>query len=467
MVSAIARSSVYLHHMIDSLLAARLQMAVSLGFHIVFACIGMTMPWLMAAAQWRWLRTGSVVHLDLARAWAKGVAVFFAVGAVSGTVLSFELGLLWPTFMRHAGPIFGLPFSWEGTAFFIEAIALGLFLYGWDKLPPRAHFASGVVVGIAGVASGVLVVAANGWMNSPSGFRWVNGQAVDIDPVAAMFNDAWFTQALHMTLAAFVSTAFAVAGVHAYRLLIHPESEFHRHGLRMALAMGAVAALLQPLSGDLSAKDVAERQPAKFAAMEALYETESAAPLLLGGIPDDVTQRVNHAIEIPYALSYLAHGDPHAEVAGLDQIPRDEWPPVLITHVAFQIMVGCGMLLAALALLYGWLRWKRPELLTARWFLRLIVACTPLGFVAVEAGWTVTEVGRQPWIIYKIMRTADAVSPMPGLQWSLLAVIIVYGVLTVVLTAVMARLILSLERAHLTPTAGLVEPKLPEEPDHG
>src|SRR5690606_1272100 len=213
--------------------------------------IGMTMPWLMAAAQWRWLRTGSVVHLDLARAWAKGVAVFFAVGAVSGTVLSFELGLLWPTFMEHAGPIFGLPFSWEGTAFFVEAIALGLFLYGWDRLPERVHFASGLVGGIAGVASGVLVVAANGWMNSPSGFRWVDGRAVDIDPVAAMFNDAWATQALHMTLAAFVSTAFAVAGVHAFRLLSHPKAPFHRHGMRMALAMGAVAALLQPLSGDL------------------------------------------------------------------------------------------------------------------------------------------------------------------------------------------------------------------------
>lgn len=434
----------------DDLLAARLQMAVSLGFHIVFSCIGMTMPWLMAAAQWRWLHTRDPSYRALARAWAKGVAVFFAVGAVSGTVLSFELGLLWPTFMHHAGPIFGLPFSWEGTAFFIEAIAIGLFLYGWDRLPERVHFASGVVVGISGVASGILVVAANGWMNSPSGFRWVDGKALDIDPVAAMFNDAWFTQALHMTLAAFVSTAFAVAGVHAFRLLKHPHASlqqrvFHERGMQIALVMGAVSALLQPLSGDLSARDVAKRQPAKLAAMEAVYKTEVGAPLIIGGWPDDVRQEVSYAIKIPYGLSFLAHGDPMAEVTGLDRIPRDQWPPVLITHLSFQVMVACGVLLALLGLLYGFLRWRRPQLLGSRWFLRLVVLSTPLGFIAVEAGWTVTEVGRQPWIIYGVMRTADAVSPMPGLVWSLAAVCAIYLVLTVLLVAVMTRLVRSLE----------------------
>ena len=431
----------------DDLLAARLQMGISLGFHIVFACIGMTMPWLMAIAQWRWLKTRDVRARELAKAWAKGVAVFFAVGAVSGTVLSFELGLLWPTFMEHAGPIFGLPFSWEGTAFFVEAIALGLFLYGWDRLPERVHFVSGLVVGVAGVASGVLVISANAWMNSPRGFRWVDGRAVDIDPVAAMFNDAWASQALHMVIAAFIATCFAVAGVHALRLLRAGPSDFHSRALRIALALGAPFALLQPLSGDLSAKDVAERQPAKLAAMEALYQTQRGAPLLLGGIPDDDGERVHYAIEIPYALSILAHGDPDAEVLGLDRVPPEERPPTLVTHVAFQIMVASGTALAALALCYLWLRFRRPEKLEARWFLRLVALATPLGFIAVEAGWTVTEVGRQPWIIYGVMKTKDAVSGMPGLVWPLAITTFVYVLLTVVVIVVLRRLVAGSERA--------------------
>jgi len=426
----------------SNLLAARSQMAISLGFHIIFTCIGMTMPWLMAAAEWRYYRTNQVVYRELARAWSKGVAVFFAVGAVSGTVLSFELGLLWPTFMKHAGPIIGLPFSWEGTAFFTEAIALGLFLYGWKRLPRYVHFASGLVVGIAGVASGALVIAANGFMNSPAGFRWVDGHAIDIDPVAAMFNRAWFSESLHMIIAAFSCTGFGVAGVHALRMLLRRErNDVHRHGMRLALIMGAVAALLQPLSGDLSAKDVAKRQPAKLAAMEALYKTQRGAPLLLGGIPNDKDQRVIGAIEIPYMLSFLAHADPHAEVIGLDRIPRDEWPPTLICHVAFQIMVGIGTLMALVGSIALFLRWRRPQLLQDPRILAIVALCTPLGFIAVEAGWTVTEVGRQPWIIHGIMKTKDAVTPMPGLVWPMLSITLVYGLLAVVTWAVMTRLV--------------------------
>jgi len=434
----------------SNLLAARSQMAISLGFHIIFTCIGMTMPWLMAYAELRYLRTGQPVYRELSRAWSKGVAVFFAVGAVSGTVLSFELGLLWPEFMRHAGPIIGLPFSWEGTAFFVEAIALGLFLYGWDRLPRGVHLLSGIVVGVSGLASGALVIAANGFMNSPRGFRWENGRALDIDPVAAMFNDAWFTEALHMLIAAFVSTGFAAAGVHAMRLLARaPKVELHRTGMRLALGMGAVAALLQPLSGDLSAKDVAKRQPAKLAAMEALYETQRGAPLLIGGIPDDATRKVHGAIEIPYGLSFLAFADPHAEVKGLDSIPRDEWPPTLICHVAFQIMVGVGSLLALLGLGFLIARKRRPQLLDDRRVLRVVALATPLGFVAVEAGWTVTEVGRQPWIIYGVMRTADAVSPMPGLVWPMLAITGVYALLALLTWFVVARLIRAAEYGSL------------------
>jgi cytochrome d ubiquinol oxidase subunit I len=431
----------------SNLLAARSQMAISLGFHIVFTCIGMIMPLLMAAAEWRYRRTGRPVYRELSRAWSKGVAVFFAVGAVSGTALSFELGLLWPTFMRHAGAIIGVPFSWEGTAFFVEAIALGLFLYGWERLPRGVHFASGIVVGVAGVASGVLVIAANAWMNSPAGFRWVDGHAVDVNPIAAMFNRAWASEAVHMIIAAFVSTGFGVAGIHAWRLRLQPRAaELHRTGLRLALTLGGVAALLQPLSGDFSAKDVAKRQPLKLAAMEALYETQTGAPLLIGGIPSDASREVHAGLEIPYGLSFLAYGDPHAEVRGLNSFPRELWPPTLVCHLAFQIMVGTGSLLALIGLVFLWLRWRRPQLLNAPGFLLVAALCTPLGFIAVEAGWTVTEVGRQPWIIYGVMRTADAVSPMPGLVWPLCSIVVVYGVLSAVCGSVLLRLIHTTER---------------------
>lgn len=428
----------------EDLLAARLQMAVSLGFHIIFACIGMAMPFLMAIAEYKWIRTGQQVYLDLAKAWSKGVAIFFATGAVSGTVLSFELGLLWPTFMEHAGPIFGMPFSWEGTAFFVEAIALGLFLYGWDKLRPWTHWSMGLIVGISGVASGIFVVAANGWMNSPAGFDWINGQAVNIDPVAAMFNDAWFSQALHMTVAAFVATGFAAAGLHALLLLKDSKNLFHRKAFKIALAVGAASAIIQPVTGDYLAKDVADRQPAKLAALEGHFETSSSADLILFGLPNEETREVDYAIRIPAMLSFLAHGDFNAEVMGLDQFPEEEWPPVLITHVAFQIMVLSGFLMMAAGLLYFFFYWRKHPALYSRWFLWLIGICTPLGFIAVEAGWTVTEVGRQPWIIYGIMKTEDAVSTMPGLQYSFYLITIIYLLLSAAVTWLMYRQIITL-----------------------
>ncbi|SMO60579.1 cytochrome ubiquinol oxidase subunit I [Gracilimonas mengyeensis] len=434
----------------EDLLAARLQMAISLGFHIIFACIGMAMPFLMAIAEYKWIKTGEQVYQDLAKAWSKGVAIFFATGAVSGTVLSFELGLLWPTFMEHAGPIFGMPFSWEGTAFFVEAIALGLFLYGWDKLKPWVHWGTGLVVGISGVASGIFVVAANAWMNSPAGFDWVNGEAINIDPVAAMFNDAWASQAIHMTIAAFVATGFGVAGLHALLLLKDRNNLFHRKALKIALAIGAVAAILQPISGDYSAKDVAERQPAKLAALESHFETERGADLIIGGIPDEENREVHFAIRIPGMLSFLAHGDLNAEVIGLEEFPEDEWPPVLVTHIAFQIMVGAGFLMMFVGLLYLFFYWKKKHLLFRRWFLWLVGICTPLGFIAVEAGWTVTEVGRQPWIIYEIMKTEDALSSMPGLQYPLYLIIALYLLLTVIVSWLMYRQVITLSDRYQT-----------------
>jgi len=423
----------------NDLLAARTQMAFSLGFHIIFACIGMTMPVLMAFSEWRWLRTGKEVFLDITKAWSKGVAIFFAVGAVSGTVLSFELGLLWPNFMQHAGAIIGMPFSWEGTAFFVEAIALGIFLYGWNKLNKWIHWASGVIVSISGVISGIFVVSANAWMNSPSGFDWVNGQAINIDPVKAMFNAAWLEQSIHMTLAAFIATSFAVAGVHAYLILRKGANAFHSQAVKTALIFGSVAAVLQPFSGDFSAKDVAKRQPEKLAALEALYKTGNHVELLIGGIPDNNEEKVNYAIRVPGGLSYLAKGDANAEVTGLDKFVKEDWPPVTITHIAFQLMVASGFFLAFVSVLYLIFSFKWRQVLMKKWWLILIACTTPLGFLAVEAGWTVTETGRQPWIIYGIMRIKDAVSPMPGLHYSFYVITLVYILLSLIIIWLMKR----------------------------
>jgi len=401
----------------NEFIAARSQMALSLGFHIVFSCIGMVMPFFMAISHFQWLRTKDVTYKNITKAWSKGVAIFFATGAVSGTMLSFELGLLWPEFMKHAGPIFGMPFSLEGTAFFIEAIALGFFLYGWERLNKWFHWFTGLIVGISGLASGILVVSANAWMNSPAGFDFINGEYVNIDPIKAMFNDAWFTQAIHMTIAAFAATGFAVAGVHALMMLRRKNILFHTSAFKIAIVFGAVASLLQPLSGDLSAKDVAIRQPEKLAAMEAHFFTEAPASIIIGGLPDEQNKTTKYAIHIPGMLSYLAHGNFTAEVKGLDAFPPANHPPVTITHFAFQIMVGIGMFLMLLAVLY-FISLKKKKWLSSNWFLKLFVIATPLGFIAVEAGWTVTEVGRQPWIIYQVMRTADAVTPMPGIAYS-------------------------------------------------
>jgi cytochrome d ubiquinol oxidase subunit I len=400
---------------VNDLLAARSQMAMSLAFHIIFAAIGIAMPLLMVAAEWLWLRTREEVYLTLAKRWAKGTAILFAVGAVSGTALSFELGLLWPRFMNYAGAIIGMPFSLEGFAFFTEAIFLGIYLYGWQKISPRAHLLAGVMVALSGVLSGVFVVIANAWMNSPTGFELLNGQPVNIDPIAAMLNPMALSQTLHMTIAAYAATGFAVAGIHAFQLRRDRSNLFHRRALAIALVIGGAAALLQPLSGDLSARAVAKFQPVKLAALEAHFKTQERAPLSIGGIPDEERGETRYSLEIPGGLSFLAFHDINARVRGLEEFPRDEWPNTLIVHTAFQLMVGMGTLMAGVAL-WGAIAWWRTRRLPAgRWFLRALIVAAPMGMLAIEAGWTVTEVGRQPWIIQGVMRTSAAVTPMPGL----------------------------------------------------
>jgi len=417
----------------SDLVAARSQMAVSLVFHIIFAVIGIAMPVLMVIAERRWQRTRDPIYLDLAKRWARGTAILFAVGAVSGTVLSFELGLLWPQFMRLAGAVIGMPFSLEGFAFFTEAIFLGIYLYGWERVSPRAHLLAGVIVAVSGAASGIFVVIANAWMNTPTGVMVTNGAFTHIDPIAAMRTPAALPQTLHMTLAAYAATGIAVAGIHALLVLKGRASAFNRAALMIGLVVGAPAAVLQPLSGDIAARYLARRQPVKLAAMEALYQTRAGAPLTIGPPP---------GIKIPYALSLLAFHDPHAVVQGLDAVSPDERPNVGLVHLSFDVMVLLGTYLAVVGLWAGWLALRKRDLAAHRGFLRALAVATPLGFVCVEAGWMVTELGRQPWVIYGVLKTQDAVTPMPGLIVPFTAITLLYCALACVVAVVLYRQII-------------------------
>ncbi len=426
----------------SDLLAARSQMAVSLGFHILFAVVGIGMPVLMVVAEQRYRRTGDRLCLDLAKRWAKGTAILFAVGAVSGTVLSFELGLLWPGFMELAGPVIGMPFSLEGCAFFTEAIFLGVYLYGWERISARAHLFAGVMVAVSGAASGIFVVIANAWMNAPTGFGLVEGRLANVDPIAGLLNPMALQQTLHMTLAAYAATGFAVAGIHAFLLLFDRQNAFHRRALSIALLVGAPAAVLQPLSGDLSARAVAEYQPAKLAALESHFETGTRVPLVIGGWPDMEARETRYALKIPGGLSFLAFHDIDAEVTGLDQFPREDWPNVPIVHTAFQLMVGLGTFMALIAVWAGVLALRRRDLCSNVWLLRALSLAAPMGFIAIEAGWTVTEVGRQPWILYGVLRTAEAVTPMPGLIVPFLGFTALYCLLGVIVAWLLYRQII-------------------------
>lgn len=412
----------------SDLLAARSQMAVSLAFHIIFAIIGIAMPVLMVIAERRWQKTQDPAYLDLAKRWARGTAILFAVGAVSGTVLSFELGLLWPRFMEVAGPLIGMPFSLEGFAFFTEAIFLGVYLYGWDKVPPRAHLLAGILVAVSGVASGIFVVIANAWMNTPTGYVIVDGVMHAVNPIDALRTPAAFPQALHMTLAAYAATGLGVAGVHALLLLRNRANAFNRAALLIGLLVGAPAAILQPISGDIAARYVARRQPAKLAAMEAVYTTQAGAPL-----------KVIPGVKIPYALSLLAFHDPKAVVKGLDSIPEDEHPNVALVHFSFNVMTALGTYMAIVSLWAGWLILRKRDLATRRRLLWALVVAAPCGFIATEAGWMVTELGRQPWIVYGVLKTADAVTPMPGLIVPFATITLLYCVLGAVVGWILYR----------------------------
>jgi cytochrome d ubiquinol oxidase subunit I len=407
-------------------------MGTSLGFHIVFAVLGVGLPLLMCVAEGLALWRRDEAWMVLARRWSRAFGILFAVGAVSGTVLSFELGLLWPRFMAFSGGIFGLPFSAEGFAFFIEAIFLGLYLYGWDRLSPVKHWLASIPIALSGAASSVFVVMANAWMNTPAGFRLgPDGQLAQVDPLAAALNPSTATEDPHMLVSAYVVTGFLVAAIYAAGLLRGRDDIFHRRGLASGMAMGAVAIVLAGITGDSSARFIYEAQPAKFAAMEGIYRTQRGAPITLLGIPSDAQHRVLYGIEIPKALSFLATFDPNAEVKGLDTFPAADRPNPVLVHLSFDGMVGFGTFLGLLAALFWLLAIWRRVVPTRRLLLLGLVAAGPASVAAMEAGWFVTEFGRQPWIVYGIMRTSEAATTAPALGLTFAIFIAIYAGLAI------------------------------------
>ena len=410
-------------------------MALSLGWHIVIACFGMIFPAMIYVLHRRGL-AGDADALELAKRWSKVAAVLFAIGAVSGTILSFEMGLLWPGLMETYGEVVGLAFALEGIAFFVEAIFLGIYVYGWGRLPGRLHAMMLVPIMAAGVAGSFLVVSVNAWMNAPTGFSLVDGQAVDVDPVAAIFNSAAGLQFLHMYLAAVMVVGFSTAAVYAVGRLRGRTDRFHHLGLAIPLAFAMVATPIQPIVGHFAGQRLADEQPIKLAAMEGLAETTSQARLELGGWWNG--EELVGAIELPIdgLLSFVATNDFDAEVIGLDAVPEDERPPVGIVHLAFQTMVAIGTALVGLAAWGGWRWWRRRRSIwDAPWFLRAIVVAGPAAIVAMETGWITTEVGRQPWIVHGLMRTEDAVTDAGYIWFTLFALIVVYATMTLGATA--------------------------------
>jgi cytochrome d ubiquinol oxidase subunit I len=442
----------------ENLFPAREQMALSLGWHIIFSCFGIAFPLITVFTEWRGHQRGDPALTGLAHTWAKAMGVLFAAGAVSGTLLSFEMGILWPGLMDRFGEIYGFPFVLEGYAFFIEAIFVGIYLFGWNRMSPRAHMLSALPMVVSGMAGAFFVVAANAWLNNPTGFRLdAQGRVVDAHPWAAMFGPSTWPQVVHMLLGAYMVTGFTIASVYAVGMLRGRRDQHHHFGLLIPLTLAVIATPLQIGVGDWIAGTVAENQPAKLAAMEGLYRTSSEVPLSLGGLYYD--NRLNYAVEIPYGLSLLVDHDPEGVVQGLQDTPADQRPPVNVVHLAYNVMVGLGSALLLLALVFAWTWWRRRRIPKSPWFLRAVAVSGVAAITALEAGWVTTEVGRQPWVVYGILRTADAVSPAAGLWLGFYAVVLIYVVLTALTVTVLRRL----AHSHDTPAPQEVGASPPEQ----
>jgi cytochrome bd ubiquinol oxidase subunit I len=411
----------------SNLLAAREQMAFTLAFHIVLSCLGVALPATILLANWVGLKKGDEAAMELARRWSKAMAVTFAVGAVTGTVLSFEFGLLWPEFMDRFGAAFGVAFAIEGIFFFVEAIFLAIYIYGWKRLSPWAHFWSGVPMVITGIGGAFSVVAANAWMNQPQGFTLdAAGKVVDVEPLKVLLNPATGYEVPHMILAAYMVTGFLVASIYAVGMLKGRRDRLHKLGLVIPLTIACIATPVQLFVGDTAARGVADHQPAKFAAMECIQETGTNQTEYIGGICTD--DGVKGAIGIPGLDSFLVGWSTDTKVTGLDQIPDDEEPPAhTMLHLAFDAMVGIGTALLGLAVWFGFVWWKRRDIPRTPWFLRAVAVSGISAIVALWCGWIVTEVGRQPWIVQGYMRTSEAVTEAEGIWFSFGLVLLLYA----------------------------------------
>ena len=425
----------------EYLLEARQMQALSFAVHIPLVCFGVAFPALVLGMEWLGRRSGDPLLLVLARRWSKAMIALFAVGVVTGTILSFELGLLWPEFMATYGDVFGLAFALEGVSFFVEAIFIAIYVYGWDRLSPRAHMLAGIPVVIAGFSGSLMVISVNGWMNHPTGFRVEDGRTVDVEPIRAQFGNSYFWPELaQLDLAAFLVAGFVTASVYAVARLRGRHDRYVRVAMAVPLVVAAIAAPAQVVVGDWAARTVAENQPTKLAAFEGLGRTEKGAPLHIGGWYDEERGEVRYGLGIPRLLSLLAFHDPNATVTGLDSVPADDRPPVNVVRLAFFTMVGIGTLMALFgtALLVAW--WRHRALPEGRWFLRAVAALGPLSVAALIAGWVTTEVGRQPWVVYDHMRTEAAVTGADGIPIGYAALVVIYVALAVATVWLLRRL---------------------------
>jgi cytochrome bd ubiquinol oxidase subunit I len=418
---------------------ARQMQALSFSVHIPLVCFGIAFPTLVLFIEWLYLRTGDLLYRTLARRWTNVMVALFAAGVVTGTILSFEMGLLWPAFTATFGSVFGLGFAVEGFSFFLEAIFIGIYVYGWNRLPPRLHFATGIPIALAGFAGSLMVISVNGWMNHPGGFRLSHGKAVDVHPFQALFENSYFWHELiHMYLAGYMVTGFLLAGSYAVLRLRGRWGRYEQTALAIPLTVAALAAPVQALVGDWNGREVARHQPTKLAALEGLPQTTDRAPIhVLGWYSNG---RLEYGIRIPRLLSLLAYHTFDARVQGLDAVPARDRPPVNIVRFAFQTMVGIGTLLALLGLVYLAVRIRRRRLPRSTWFYRALALAGPLSVVALISGWVTTEVGRQPWVVYQVMRTSQAVTGAGGIPVGYGTLVLVYTLLIAAVAWILWRL---------------------------
>jgi cytochrome bd ubiquinol oxidase subunit I len=421
---------------------ARQMQAMSFAVHIPLVSFAIALPSIVVFTEWRYWRTGDPLYRTLARRWSKVMISLFAFGVVTGTVLSFELGLLWPNFMATFGSVFGFAFAAEGVSFFVEAIFISIYVYGWDRLSARMHLLSGIPVIVAGFAGSLFVISVNGFMNHPSGFTMQNGRAVDVHPAAALFGNSFFWHELiHMYLAGFMVTGFVMAAVYAWGWLKGRRGRFELTALAIPLTVASLASPVQGIVGDWAARTVAQEQPVKLAAFEGLQTTtKGASEHLLGWYNGSA---VVYGIAIPDLLSFLAFHDPNATVQGLDSVAPPDRPPATLINVirfAFQGMVGIGMLLALIGVVFIAVGLRKRRLPRSIWFYRALVVAGPLSVIALISGWVTTEVGRQPFIVYNVMRTADAVTGAGGIPLGYGALALVYLALAIAVVWVLRRL---------------------------